>query len=184
MDGILRNTETRYGLVAQLFHWTVAIGIVLQFIWAWRIDQADSIRLEYQLVIQHKSIGMTVLILALLRIAWRLFNAPPALPSAMARRERRAAAFTHWALYGLILFLPLSGWVYSSAAGYGAELFGWVEIPDLVGQSEAVEAAGFQVHRALGWVLLGLVGIHVAAAMHHHFVRKDTVLKRMLPKWN
>lgn len=181
----IRNTSDAYGLVAQSLHWLVVVGIVLQFVWAWRIDETDSIRQQYQLVIQHKSIGMTVLLLALVRIAWRVFNRPPALPGSMTRWERFAAAFTHWALYGLILMLPISGWIYSSAAGYGAEFWGLVDdIPDLVEQSEALEDTFHEVHEVLGWALIALVGIHAAAALQHHFIRKDNVLKRMLPKWN
>lgn len=174
-----------YGLIAQALHWLVVVGIVLQFVWAWRIDETDSIRQQYQLVIQHKSIGMTILLLAVLRIGWRLFNPPPTLPDGMAAHERFAAAFTHWALYGLILAIPVSGWVYSSAAGYGAEFWGLVDnIPDLVASDEALEEQSHEVHRWLGRGLLALVGIHVAAALWHHLVRKDNVLKRMLPKWN
>ncbi len=179
-----RNTDSAYGAVAQFFHWSIVLGIVLQFIWAWRIDEADSIRLEYQLVVEHKSIGMTVLGLALLRLAWRAFNRPPPLPGAPPAWERWAAAFTHWALYGLIIALPLSGWIYSSAAGYGAEFFGLLEIPDLVDSSESLEEVFHEVHELLGYALLAVAGIHLAAALHHHFVRKDNVPKRMLPKWN
>ncbi len=180
----VRNSERAYGAVAQLFHWTIVLGIVLQFVWAWRIDNVESIRLEYQLVIQHKSIGMTVLLLAVLRLLWRAFNRPPSLPGDPPTWERAAAAFTHWALYGLIIALPLSGWIYSSAAGYGAEFFGLLDIPDLVGSSESLEEDFRQIHRWLGYALLAVAGIHLAAALHHHFVRKDNVLKRMLPKWN
>jgi cytochrome b561 len=180
----IRNTGNAYGLVAQLFHWAIVAGITLQYIWAWRADQTDSIRTEYQLIVQHKSIGMTVLALAILRILWRLFNRPPALPDGMKRWERFAASFTHWALYGVIMAMPITGWIYSSAAGYGAEFYGLLDIPDLVGTSEALESAFHEIHELLGIALLVLIGVHVAAALQHHFIRKDDVLKRMLPKWN
>lgn len=180
----IRNTGRAYGLVAQLFHWAIVVGIALQYTWAWRADQTDSIRTEYQLIVQHKSIGMTVLALAILRILWRLFNRPPALPDGMKRWERFAAAFTHWALYGAIMAMPITGWIYSSAAGYGAEFYGLLDIPDLVGTSEALESVFHEIHELLGIALLVLIGVHVAAALQHHFVKKDDVLKRMLPKWN
>ncbi len=77
----LRNTATRYGLIAQALHWTILIGIVLQFIWAWRIDEAESIRQQFALVNQHKSIGVSVLMLVLIRIVWRLLNRPPPCPT-------------------------------------------------------------------------------------------------------
>lgn len=180
----IRNTRDAYGLVAQLFHWLVVVGITLQYVWAWRADETDSIRLEYQLIVQHKSIGMTVLMLAVLRILWRLFNRTPALPDGMKPWERFAAAFTHWALYGLILCIPLSGWIYSSAAGYGAEFYGLLDIPDLVETSESLEDVFRDIHDLLGTALLVVVGVHIAAALQHHFIKKDNVLKRMLPKWN
>ncbi len=211
----LRNTTQAFGAVAQLLHWSIAIGILLQFVWTWRIDEADSIRQQYALIVQHKSIGMTVLALVLLRIGWRLFNRPPPLPAGMSNFQRRAAAVTHWALYALILLMPLSGWAWSSAAGYGAEFFGLIDIPDIVAADECLadwlgavhEFLGRviffglidipdivaadecladwleAVHKFLGRAILALVGLHVLAAVYHHFVRRDELLLRMIPRW-
>ncbi len=177
----LRNTPTRFGAVAQFLHWAVVVGIALQFTWAWRIDEADSIRQQFALVNQHKSIGMSVLILVLIRLAWRAFNRPPPHPDTMPPWERRSAAVSHGLLYGLILALPLSGWAYSSAAGYGAEFFGLVEIPDFMPQDERLESILASVHDGLGVALAVLVCVHVLAALRHHFRLHDDVLKRMLP---
>lgn len=179
----LRNTPERYGLVAQVLHWAVVLGVTLQFIWIWRIDRAESIRQEFALVVQHKSIGMTVLALMLLRLVWRAFNRPPSLPAGMAGWERKAARVTHWALYALLLTIPLAGWAWSSAAGYGAEFFGLVEVPDFVPQSERLETIFHAVHEWAGITLAVLVGVHVLAALRHHFVLGDPVLRRMLPRW-
>jgi len=178
-----RNSAHRYGLVAQALHWAVVTGIVVQFIWSWRIEETESIRQQFALVNQHKSIGMTVLMLVLVRIGWRLFNRPPAWPASMRGWERLAAGATHWALYALILAMPLSGWAYSSAAGYGAEFFGLVEIPDFVPQGERLEDGLGTLHEWLGRAILAVAGIHAAAALRHHFVLRDDVLKRMLPIW-
>ncbi|MDT8438081.1 MAG: cytochrome b [Wenzhouxiangellaceae bacterium] len=179
-----RNTDSHYGAVAQLLHWLVVVGILMQFIWSWRIDETDSIRQQYALVVEHKSIGMTVLVLVLVRIGWRLFNRPPRLPAAMNGWERLAASATHWLLYGLILAMPLSGWAWSSAAGYGAEFFGLLEIPDLVGENERLADTLEDVHEWLGRAILAIAGVHVLAALRHHFWLKDSILKRMLPGWN
>ena len=179
----VRNTDDAYGLVAQLLHWAVVVGIVLQFVWAWRIDEADSIRREFALVTQHKSIGMTVLGLVLIRVAWRACNPPPQLPAHMSRPERIAAVSTHWLLYALILAQPLTGWAYSSAAGYGAEFFGLVSIPDFVPQDARFERVFGTAHRWLGIAILGVVGIHAGAALRHHLWLRDNVLRRMLPTW-
>ena len=179
----LANTEKSYGLVAQAFHWLVVAGISAQFIWAWRIDQTDSIRTEFALVNQHKSIGMTVLALVILRLLWRTFNRPPAFPSGMMVWERRAASTAHWLLYALILAMPLTGWMYSSAAGFGAEFFGLLDIPDFVAQSERLEGVFGSIHEWLSKAILLVVSVHVLAALRHQFVLKDGLLRRMLPVW-
>jgi cytochrome b561 len=181
MNFRMRNTASRYGAIAQALHWAVVVGIVLQFVWAWRIDETESIRQQFALVNQHKSIGITILLLVVVRLGWRGFNRPPANPDGMSAWERRAAALSHGLLYALILALPLSGWAYSSAAGYGAEFFGLLEIPDFVSQSEPLESILGRVHDGLGIALAVLVAVHVLAALRHHFVLKDDVLKRMLP---
>jgi len=183
MNIAIRNTGRAYGLVAQSLHWAVVVGISLQFIWAWRIDESESIRQQFALVNQHKSIGMTVLALVLVRLAWRAFNRPPPLPGHMRRWQRLAASATHWLLYAVILLMPLTGWAYSSAAGYGAEFFGLIEIPGFVPDSEALEEIFEQLHEALAVAIAVLVAVHVLAALRHQFLLKDDLIKRMLPSW-
>lgn len=179
----LRNTVTHYGLISQLLHWAVVVLIVLQFVWAWRIDQTESVIQTYRLTVQHKSIGMTVLMLAAVRLAWRLFNPPPPLPARMPRWEAVAAKLSHGLLYALIFAMPLTGWAYSSAAGYGAEWFGWIDFPDFVGESERLENFFGRVHGVLAVTLVIVVAVHVLAALRHHFILRNPVLKRMLPTW-
>jgi len=183
MNVPVKNTRNAYGLVAQALHWLVVAGITAQFVWAWRIDRTDSIRAEFALVNQHKSIGMTVLALVVVRLLWRAFNRPPPFPSSMSAWERLSAATAHWMLYALILAMPLSGWIYTSAAGFGPEFFGLVDIPALVGQNERLEDLFGAVHEWLAICILALVAIHVLAALRHQFVLKDGLLKRMLPLW-
>lgn len=177
----VQNTANAYGLVAQLMHWLVVIGIVMQFIWAWRIDETDSIRQQFALVVQHKSIGMTVLGLVVLRMIWRAFNPPPPYPGEMAGWERIAASVTHWLLYAMILLMPISGWAWSSAAGYGAEFFGLIDIPGFVSTDEDLADVLEDVHKTFAIALPAVAGVHIAAALRHHFVLRDGVLKRMLP---
>ncbi|WP_405235069.1 cytochrome b [Lentisalinibacter orientalis] len=177
----LRNTAAAWGLVAQLLHWLVVVGVGLQFVWAWRIDEADSVRVEFALVNQHKSIGMTVLALAVIRLAWRLVSRTPDDPPTMARWERIAASASHWTLYGLILAIPLTGWAYTSAAGYGAEFFGLIDLPDLAPSDEDLEDLFVDAHEFLGQALLAVTAVHAGAALRHHFLLRDDVLRRMLP---
>lgn len=179
----LRNTQSRYGLVSQLFHWLVVALILAQYAWAWRIDNAEGFRVRLELVTQHKTIGMTVLALALLRLLWRIFNRPPSLPGGMRGWERVAAKAGHWALYGLIFAMPLSGWLYSSAAGLGDYWWGPVNFPSLVESSERLEDLFGRVHETLAWALAIMAGVHVLAALRHQFLLKDGLMRRMLPIW-
>ena len=179
----LGNTQRTYGLIAQALHWLVAVGIAVQFVWAWRIDETESIRAQFTLVNQHKSIGMTVLALVVVRLCWRAFNRPPPFPSSMSAWERFTASTAHWLLYALILLMPVSGWIYTSAAGFGPEFFGLVDIPALVGQNERLEKVFGAVHEWLAVGIATLVSIHVLAALRHQFVLKDGLLRRMIPPW-
>ena len=177
------QVSNRYGLIAQLLHWAVVVGILLQYVWVWRIDNTDSIREQFSLVTTHKSIGMTVLALVLLRMAWRAFNKPPPYPPGMARWEINAANLMHALLYLLILLMPLTGWMYTSAAGYGAEFWGLIDIPDFVLTGERLENFMHVAHETIGWAIPIVVAVHVLAALRHHFALKDDVLKRMVPGW-
>ncbi len=179
----LRNNEKRYGLISQLFHWAIVALILFQYAWAWRIDQVEGFRLRLELVTQHKTVGMLVLILAAARLLWRLFNRPPPLPETMRRWERRAAQLGHWALYGLMLAVPLSGWLYSSAAGYADFWWGPVNFPSLIEANQSLEDRLHRLHQALAIALAAVAVIHLLAALRHHFINKDDVLRRMLPLW-
>lgn len=179
----LRNTPERYGLISQMFHWLIVALILGQYAWAWRIDQAEGFRARLELVTQHKTLGMVVLGLATLRLLWRLFNRPPPLPVGLAPWEVLAARVGHGLLYGLLIAIPVSGWLYSSAAGLGDFWWGPLQFPSLVGASELMEDRFGLLHGVLGIALGVVASVHVVAALRHHFVLKDNVLKRMLPIW-
>jgi cytochrome b561 len=179
----LRNTARSYGLISQLFHWVIVALILFQYTWAWRIGNTEGLRARFELVIQHKTMGMMILSLAVLRLGWRLFNRPPPLPGTVPPWEKTAAHTTHWLLYALILAMPLSGWLYSSAAGLGDYWWGPVRFPALVGASEPLEDVLGRTHRAFGILLALIAGLHMLAALRHHFLLRDDVLKRMLPPW-
>lgn len=179
----IRNTERSYGLISQLFHWLIVVLILVQYAWAWRIDSVDGFRARLELVTQHKTIGMTVLALATLRLIWRLFNRPPPLPASMQRWQRRAARTGHWLLYALIFAVPLTGWLYSSAAGLGDYWWGPINFPSLVDANERLEAQLGQIHWWLAISLGVLAGGHALVALRHHFFTRDEILTRMLPLW-
>lgn len=129
----------------------------------------------------HQSIGVTVFVLALVRIVWRLGHAAPPWPAGLPAWQRRAAASVHVALVVLIVAIPLSGWLHSSAAGAPTVYLGLIALPDLVGRDPALAESLKTLHAVLNYALFGLFSLHAGAALKHHFVDGDGTLARMLP---
>ena len=176
----LRNSADSWGAVARAFHWLIAALVVAQFVIGSIAEEMKLTPAKLDLFVWHKSIGVTVLLLALLRLAWRLGNPPPEPPAATPRWERRLAAMAHWVLYGLILAVPLSGWWVSDASRVPFKAFFLVPMPDFIVTDRALQEAAAEVHEALTTALLVVVAAHVAAALRHHFLLRDDVLRRML----
>jgi len=174
-------TPTRYGAVAQLFHWMIAALIVTQFTLAWMAEDLPLGARKLGLLARHKSFGMTVLMLAILRLLWRLWHSPPPLPSDMTPLERRVARGTHIAFYVLLFVMPLTGWMMSSAKNYSVSWFGLFTWPNLIGKNEAAFKFLVATHVTLSDVLFAIAVLHILAALKHHFWNKDNVLLRMLP---
>jgi len=129
----------------------------------------------------HKSIGVTVFMLALARLAWRLRHPAPLPLAILPVWQQRAATAVHALLYVLLLATPLTGWLYSSAAGAPTAYLGLVQLPDLLARDKALAAQLKVVHVTLNYTMLALVVMHAAAALKHHVVDRDDVLRRMLP---
>gem|GEM_PF-1856102 len=163
----------------------MAAGIVLQYLLGERAEEASdagALSLQLASLAQHKSIGITVLALAVLRIVWRLLNQPPELPQTYQTANpvlARLSKFAHFALYGLLLFLPLSGWLMSSASAYSVSWFGVVTLPDLIGPSEGAKEWLRSAHHLGAKVLFVLALIHIAAAFKHWLIDKSGVMGRM-----
>lgn len=175
-----RNTSLRYGSVAQFLHWSVVLLLVAQ-VTLGKIAHELPAGLERLVVMsRHKSLGITILGIALLRLAWRWLDAPPA-PPPMPRWQLLAARFNHWALYALLFALPLSGWLTSSAANHPVSWWGLVQLPDFVAPDERLEEFLEETHELLVNALYVLVGLHVAAALKHQFLDRDGLLMRMVP---
>jgi cytochrome b561 len=171
----------RYTTTAQLLHWLIALLIVVQFVLA---EMAAPLPLggrKLALLAEHKSFGMTVLMLALIRLAWRLKNLPPSLPANMHRVERFLARFTHVTFYILLIAMPLSGWLMSSAKNYSVSWFGAFTWPNLIGPGETSFSFFRSLHHFLSDALFAIAGLHILAALKHQFRNKDDVLARMLP---
>jgi cytochrome b561 len=176
-----RTEPARYSVPAQLFHWVIAVMIVIQFVLAKMQDHLPLGGRKLALLARHKSVGMTVLMLAILRLAWRLWHPAPSLPSTMRPFERWAARATHAAFYVLLFAMPLTGWLMSSAKNYSVSWFGLFTWPNLIGKNE--DAFNFlrATHDILSYVLFTIAVLHILAALKHHFWDRDDVLVRMLP---
>ena len=171
---------TGYTHTAIALHWLAGLLILCGFTLGLSLKDLAISPQTLRLYGYHKWIGITVFLLAMARLAWRWSHpAPP--PVAMPEWQRRAAAATHALLYAFMLVIPLSGWIYSSATGVEVVYLGLVPLPDLVPKDKALASALKAVHVTLNYTLLALVTVHAGAALKHHFVDRDDVLRRMLP---
>ena len=178
----IRNSATRWGAVSQLFHWTIVAMILAQFVLANIADQLPAGVGKLAALAQHKSVGITILVLAVLRLLWKITNKPsPPLPSDLKRYERFLAHLTHHGLYGLLFLLPLSGWMMSSAKNYPVSWFGLAKLPNLVPPNETLFDVLKETHEVLATALMAVAALHVLAALQHQFIRRDDILRRMLP---
>ncbi len=178
---LLRNTSSRYGLVSQLFHWGIVALIITQFVLVSIFEDLPSGLEKASTIGLHKSFGMLILILALLRLIWRWCNEVPEPLVNQNKIERRLSGIAHALLYGLIIVIPLSGWLMSSFAGYATSFFGIFNFPQLALTNKGMVDVVEEVHEVLALTMLVLAFLHLVAALVHHFVRKDDVLRRMLP---
>ncbi len=179
----LKNTADRWGAVSQAFHWLIVLLIVGLAIVGLTMGELPKTPKYFWVYTLHKSTGITVLALVLLRLAWRLYAGAPHPVPGTPTWQQRIAKLTHWALYGLILLMPLSGWLYDSASGLRPfKYFGLFNVPKLAGPDEALRDAAHATHEWGFWVLLALVLVHAGAAFHHHLFKNDATLARMLPR--
>lgn len=170
-----------WGPVMRFFHWSTVVLILAMFTLGWLAVSYPMSPTKIELFTWHKSLGLLVLASVLPRLAWRLTHPAPPLPPDMTRLERRAARVSHALLYGLLIAMPLAGWVINSAADFPLKWFGLFRVPDLVGPDEGTQRAAELVHLLLSYALGALIVLHAAAALHHHFARGNDVLRRMLP---
>ena len=178
------SPKHRYDAIAQLLHWVIAGLIVTQFVLANLAEDAPSTMQKLAMFTRHKSFGMTVLMLAVVRLLWRLGHKPPALPTGMKSYEVTVAKLTHVLFYVLLFAIPLSGWLMSSARGFTVSWFGLFSWPNLIAKNQDTFELLKEVHEALAATLFFLAILHILAALKHHFWNKDDVLKRMLPFTN
>jgi cytochrome b561 len=175
---LLRSTPTQWSSVLKLLHWLVALMVITLCIVGWVMKGMKPSPDKVQVYLLHKSTGLTVLALVLLRVSWRVFAGRPAeLP--MPRWQRTAAALTHAMLYVVLIAMPLSGWLFNSAANFPLRWYGLFAVPALTGPDPALKALAGTAHLTLFWLLFVLVLAHVAGALQHHYFDRDATLTRM-----
>lgn len=183
---------SRYSTVAVILHWLIALSVIALLIAGFWMGDAirnpETQALAFEVFQLHKALGLTVLVLTVARLGWRLGHKPPALPDAMPGWQKAAAHATAWAFYALLLALPLSGWVIVSTSPFGLPtmwfgLFEWPHITPLAEAANALQinSAAENVHGLLAWGTVGLLALHVGGALKHHFIDRDDVLARMIP---
>ena len=176
-------TENRYDRVAIAFHWLVAILIVANVLLAWSLGSFDRHSPVHEnLMTLHKSIGTTVLILAIFRAAWRLAHPIPPLPASVPQWQRLAARTDQGLLYVLIFLMPLTGLIDAAAFSQPVRFFFLFDLPTVIAHNEPLGHAAFAVHKIGAKALYVLLFLHASAALYHHYLLKDDVLRRMLPR--
>jgi cytochrome b561 len=176
--------ETQYGAGARFFHWTTAALVLLMIPMGIVMIRLDRGLLQNVLFVTHESLGLTVLALTLLRLAWRLGHGAPPPSRALAPYEVQASSANHALLYLLLLAMPVSGYLFVVWGGFPLTYFELATVPRLVDKDEPLSKLAQATHLTLQWAVYALVLVHAAAALHHHFVRRNDVFRRMWPRRN
>ncbi|MEO8346682.1 MAG: cytochrome b [Betaproteobacteria bacterium] len=174
-------TQTRYTRTAVALHWLSALLIFCGFSLGLFMTGLEFSPAKFRYYAWHKWLGITVFIVAALRLAWRAGHPAPIPLATTPAWQVRASHLSHALLYGLMLAIPLSGWVYSSATGVSVVYLGLVPLPDLIPKDRENAKVLLLVHQTLNFTLAIVVVTHVVAALKRHFIDRDTVLARMLP---
>lgn len=173
----------RYTATAKTLHWLIALLILGLLPLGLYMADLPLSPLKLKLYSYHKWAGMTALALVALRILWRIGHQPPPLPSTQAPWQRSAAHLGHFLLYVLMLAVPLSGWLMTSAKGFPVVWFGVLQLPDLVAKDKELGDLLELVHSSLNYALMALIAIHILAALKHQWIDRDGTLTRMLPSF-
>lgn len=176
-----RSAPASYDAVYKTLHWVIVALVAIQFFTKLVSPKTFAGVTEDGLNAWHVAVGPTILLLMLVRFAWRLTHQPPPPPRDLAPALRLLSRATHWAFYALLIAVPILGWV--SASGYGVRpsLLGLIPLPTLAAQSKSLGESVGGVHRVLAWGLLAVIALHICGAMYHALAKEDGVFKRMMP---
>lgn len=177
MSVIKQSVDERYGLVARLLHWLIVVLVAAQFVLGWTMPDVERGTQPVGLIAWHLAFGAALVVAMIVRIVWRLTHRPP--PSNLPSQLDAVSRATHFLLYAALIAVPVLGWANASARGWAVKLLGALKLPALAPTGSAVGYAMGDIHSALAWVLLVLIGAHVGAALFHRFVLKDKVMARI-----
>ncbi len=179
---LVKNTSDQYGLITKTFHWLMAVMIIILVLMGLFMgDLPEDSMLRFQAYMLHKSFGALALAFVLCRIGWHLISKTPEQVESLPAWQKKAAVALHYLLYVCMLAMPLSGLAMTSAAGRKLNVFGLFDLPDLMPPNKDLSGLFWNLHDYSSTLLIIILGLHIAAAIKHHFIDKDTVLKRMLP---
>jgi cytochrome b561 len=176
----LSNTVERYGLVAVIFHWGMAVLILVMLALGLYMEDLPLGPEKLTYYGWHKAWGTVVLGLVLLRFSWRLTQLSPPLPPSIPNWQVKAAHVGHMVLYGLMVAMPLTGWMMSSAAGFPVSVFGWFTLPNLVAPDPELKETFVEIHEYLAYIFITVIAGHIGAVVLH-YIQKEPILRRMLP---
>jgi cytochrome b561 len=174
--------KTRYDAAARWFHWTTAILVLTTIPIGIAMAQLlDESRLRDLLFVLHESIGLSIFIVTVARLGWRLLHGAPPPSKTLSPIEILISHATHAVLYVLLLAMPITGYIFIVAGGHPLSYFGLFAAPRIIGRYKELSHLAESAHLTLQWAIYGLVAMHIAAALHHHLIRGNDVLARMLP---
>lgn len=176
---MLRNTTDSYGTITKLFHWFISIMIICLLIVGFTMANMDPSQQKSQIYVLHKATGVTVLALVVLRFIWRLINVEVLLPADLPLWQKASARMTHYLLYVCMFLMPISGINMSLFGGHEINVFNIFTI-EAFEKNTFVAGLFYKVHQITAFGLIGLIILHIMAALFHHFIRKDNVLIRMI----
>lgn len=180
MTAISTNPNS-YNAIAKLLHWLVVVLLVVQFAVGWTMPDIHRDTKPVDLIAWHLSVGTFILLVMLVRLAWRAVSTVPLAPADLPPLLQLVSRTTHFLLYGILMVLPVLGWINANARGWTVKLFGAIPLPSLVAADSPWGREMGDVHQIVAWVLLGAVGLHVLGALYHRLILKDSLLQRMLP---
>lgn len=174
----IKNTLSSYGFVSKNFHWIMALIILFNFTLGYFMGDLDKGPLRFFIFNFHKSIGILVIVLIILRFLWRLVNLVPT-PLSQNNLLNKLSKFVHYFFYFILLVVTFSGWTYSSARGGPFNVFGLFSVPALVEKNEEIGKIARDIHSISVYIFIAFVALHILATLYHHYFLKDKTLKRM-----